>query len=114
MEKSNMKNMVVLRDLPSNIVEEAIVILKPNKKIKKLQKVENQTKSDNKEKVKEKDYILKDAEMLINNYISQIEDENNNKRKNSEMQRKNKKLKKYLYISSAIIFIQSILLIIKL
>ena len=30
MSIESMKNMVVLRNLPSNIVEEAIVILKPN------------------------------------------------------------------------------------
>ena len=33
MSIESMKNMVVLRNLPSNIVEEAIVILKPNVKI---------------------------------------------------------------------------------
>ena len=111
MEKSNMKNMVVLRDLPSNIVEEAIVILKPNKKIKKLQKVENQTKSDNKEKVKEKDYILKEAEMLVNSYISNVEN-----RKVSKITDKNFKytrLKKYAYLVSAISILEFICLIIK-
>ena len=38
MNQSNLKNMVVLKNLPSNIVEEAIVILKTNKKVKKLEK----------------------------------------------------------------------------
>ena len=41
MEASNLKNMVVLKNLPSNIVDEAIIILKNSKKIKKLEKVEN-------------------------------------------------------------------------
>ena len=40
METSNMKNMVVLRNLPSNLVEEAIVILKSSKKVRKLEKIE--------------------------------------------------------------------------
>ena len=40
MESSNLKNMVVLRDLPSNIIDEAIIILKANKKVRKLQRVE--------------------------------------------------------------------------
>ena len=35
MEASNMKNMVVLKNLPSNIVDEAIIILKNGKKVKK-------------------------------------------------------------------------------
>ena len=37
MSTENMKNMVVLKNLPSNIVDEAIVILKPNIKLKKLE-----------------------------------------------------------------------------
>ena len=32
--------MVVLKNLPSNIVDEAIIVLKANKKTKKLQKIE--------------------------------------------------------------------------
>ena len=34
METSKMKNMVVLKNLPSNMIEEAIVIFKENSKIK--------------------------------------------------------------------------------
>ena len=41
METSKMKNMVVLKNLPSNIVEEAIIILKSNTKKRNLQKIEN-------------------------------------------------------------------------
>ena len=44
METSNMKNMVVLKNLPSNLVEEAIVILKSSKKVKKLEKIEKNRK----------------------------------------------------------------------
>lgn len=43
MSIESMKNMVVLRNLPSNIVEEAIVILKPNIKLKNLDLAENKT-----------------------------------------------------------------------
>ena len=35
MEDSKLKNMVVLKNLPSNIVDEAIIVLKSNKKVKK-------------------------------------------------------------------------------
>ena len=41
MDISNMRNMVVLKNLPSNIVDEAIVILKTNKKIKRPEMAEN-------------------------------------------------------------------------
>lgn len=34
-ESSNMKNMVILKNLPSNMVEEAIIIFKKTQKLKK-------------------------------------------------------------------------------
>ena len=37
MNTGNLKNIVVLKDLPSNLVEEAIVVLKENQKIPKLE-----------------------------------------------------------------------------
>ena len=36
MDTSNLKNIVVLKNLPSNLVEEEIVVLKKNKKLHKL------------------------------------------------------------------------------
>ena len=50
MEASNLKNMVVLKNLPSNIVDEAIIVLKTNKKAKKLQKIEKNNQLDKEEK----------------------------------------------------------------
>ena len=40
---NQMKNIIVLKDLPSNIIEEAFVILKPNKKVKVIENTEKQT-----------------------------------------------------------------------
>lgn len=40
MNIENMKNIIVLKELPSNIVEEAIVILKENFNIKNIDKKE--------------------------------------------------------------------------
>ena len=61
MNQSGLKNMVVLRNLPSNIVEEAIVVLKANSKVKQDEKVENK-KIDMESKIidknKQNDYIL--------------------------------------------------------
>ena len=34
MESSDMKNMVVIKNLPSNMVEEAIIIFKENQRVK--------------------------------------------------------------------------------
>ena len=44
MESSNLKNMVVLKNLPSNIVDEAIIILKASKKIRKVEKIDQSKK----------------------------------------------------------------------
>ena len=116
METSNMKNMVVLKNLPSNLVEEAIIILKSNKKVKKLQKIEKKRKQH--ERVenlkKEKDYIIKEAEMLVANYISKLEDKQEAKNhKKIEKSRKYIRLKNYAYITSIIMIIQAILLVVK-
>ena len=76
MEASKLKNMVVIKNLPSNIVDEAIIVLKTSKKIKKLQKIEqNRTTSVNENTKKDKDYILKEAEMIVSDYISKIEND---------------------------------------
>ena len=51
MEESKLKNMVVLKNLPSNLIEEAIVILKSNKKVKKLEKIDKEKRNE-KEKIR--------------------------------------------------------------
>ena len=97
MEMENMKNMVILKDLPSNIAEEAIVILKPNIKLRRLDLAE--TKKENKEtKTKDdtntKKYIINEAEMIVNNYLSRIEiQKKNNLKINKKMEIKYKRAK---------------------
>ena len=83
--EDKMKNIVVLKNLPSNIVEEAIVILKGDKKrmeyIKKHIK-NNDIKRATQTVDKPKDYIIKEAQMVISNYISNIENQKIVKNKN--------------------------------
>ena len=115
MSQGNFKNMVVLKNLPSNIVEEAIVILKSNKKIKQVEKIEkNNFKENSGEKKKEKDYIIKEAEMLVYNYISNIEqkkkDRNINKKK---LNQKYIKVRNYSLLASIVILLEGIALVIK-
>lgn len=94
MDPNSMKNMIVLRDLPSNIVKEAFVVFNDNVKIHKIEKAEKSKKYVKNEKAKTKDYILKEAEMIIEDYISKVE-----KREyelvngNSKLREKYKKLK---------------------
>ena len=115
METSNMKNMVVLKNLPSNLVEEAIIVLKSSKKVKKLEKIENKNKIEKNNTMKrEKDYVLKEAEMLVSSYISKLENKQKQKQsKNIKNNRKYIRLKNYAYLASIIIIIQAMLLIIK-
>ena len=112
METSNLKNMVVLKNLPSNIVDEAIIVLKANKKTKKLQKIENKKILENQENKKDKEYILKEAEMIVNNYISKIENKENDKIVISkDTDGKYKKLKKYAIATTLLCIIQAIVII---
>ena len=115
METSKMKNMVVLKNLPSNLVEEAIVILKSSKKVKKLEKIEKSNKLKQEQPIKkEQDYILKEAEMLVSNYISDLENDKEQKTiKTIQSSKKYNRLKKYAFLSSLTIIVQAIMIIIK-
>ncbi len=111
MKNSNLKNIVVLKNLPSNIVEEAFVILKSNKEARKLEKIEKSKKIQTSTTRKEnKDYVLKEAEMIISNYLTKIENKKDNENKKTKLNQKYKKLKRYAYISSGIILLQTIML----
>lgn len=113
METSKLKNMVVLKNLPSNIVDEAIIVLKANKKVKKLQKIEKDKQtSENEENKKDKEYILKEAEMIVNNYISKIENNDNGKIIiKKETNEKYKKLKKYAIATTILCIVQALIII---
>lgn len=70
MEDNKFKNIVVLKNLPSNIVEEAIVVLKQNK-VKLPEYAPKQQKPEGKKESRE--YILKEAQMVISDYLGTIE-----------------------------------------
>ncbi len=112
---NNLKNTVVLRNLPSNIVEEAVIVFKPNIKLKEKQELDNNNKEDkNKERNKEKDYILKEAEMLVNNYIRRVEEKKKIKNEiQKKVDKKCKNLKKYVFIMGIILLLETIFIIIK-
>ena len=74
MESSDMKNMVVIKNLPSNMVEEAIIIFKENQRVKERELIERGCNINSSEtQTKSRDYILKEAEMLVTDYIKKIE-----------------------------------------
>jgi len=103
MDISNMKNMVVLRNLPSNIIDEAYVILKPNSKIKKMEYTQKNLDNTNIKKDNPNNYIIKEAELIISNYISSIEREKSPKL--LKLQKKYNKLKLITYSMSIILCI---------
>ena len=105
---TKMKNMIVLKDLPSNLIEEAIIVLKANQKIKKFNLIQKDGKQE--EKSENNGYILKEAELIISNYISK--NEKNDKLKYDILNRKHKKLKIVLGILSAVSWLELLLLVI--
>ena len=112
MEPNQLKNIVVLKNLPSNLVEEAIVVLKQNKL--KLPEYSKKQEELPKGKESSRDYILKEAEMLVTDYISNFEE--NKKTKRVEQLKNNtkyKKLKIYSSIATAALFIETLILLIK-
>lgn len=133
MESSKMKNMVVLKNLPSNLIEEAIIVLKENKRAKHYQLIEKKQERKLKSKIsnipnedieettskqlekmtKEQDYILKEAEMIVNNYILELETKStkwkNNVKKLESKYKKSVKLNFILAFATAISMILSVI-----
>lgn len=87
-----MKDMIVIKNLPSNIVEEAWVVIKPevrNKEkelIKRIKNSKTNTKAEN-------GYVLKEAETVIYDYLKKI-NSYEDKKKYNDIIRKYNKLKK--------------------
>ncbi len=90
MNINRMKNIIVLKDLPSNIVDEAIVILKDKQKVKIAEKnVDNNSflaSSDGNSEV-----VINEAETLVNDYIKKLEKQNVYKKNRREIDIKSKK-----------------------
>lgn len=104
MPNSNMKNIVVLKNLPSNLIDEAFVILKSNKNARKLQLAEKNTSVQFKE-INNNDYVIKEAENVIANYISKIDKNKNGKKSDNNIESKYKKIKAYSIFVSIILAI---------
>jgi len=73
MEESKAKQVITLKNLPSNLVEEAIVVLKSNKKTKNLEYMKKNLKEKEISEKQEDFYILKEAEMIMTDYLNKLE-----------------------------------------
>lgn len=111
MDISTMKNMIILKNLPSNLADEAIIVLKENKKIKNKDLVDKKNFEKSKTDLDKKndDYIIREAECIVNDYLNKIENRKNEKKFNKNQNNKYKKIKIYS-IFTTIVAITSIIL----
>ena len=97
-----MKNTVVLKDIKSNLVEEAIIVFKENVKIKEKQLIKG---DDKKEQLEEIDNIaIKEAENVISDYVEECEEEQKRNLQKSKM-----KILKAINISLVVLLIVAII-----
>ena len=111
MLNDNLKNIVVLNNLPSNLIDEAIIILKSKNTARRLEPIEkNISINHKKQKENDNDYIIKEAEMVISNYISKMD--KNKKYVDNNIEKKYKKIKAYSILVSIVLFFVIIKIII--
>lgn len=114
MDISNMKNMIVLKNLPSNLVDEAFIVLKNNKKIHKYQALDTKEKININPDCKNdnKDYIIKEAEMLIKSYTDNLEKDTPKSKNNiKKLEKRYKRSVKLNFCFLLIIIIEIIIIL---
>ena len=84
-----MKDMIVIKNLPSNIVEEAWVIIKPEVKNKEKELIKRMKNSKINTKT-ENGYVLKEAETVIYDYLKNINSYEDKKKYNDIIKKYNK------------------------
>ena len=110
MDTSQMKNIIILKNIPSNIVEEAIVVLKPNKRVKQLKYMDKSNSIEKNTKDNTKEYIIKEAEMIISTYINNIENKKNiNINGVKEVTQKYKRLKLLTFLLIGILIMYTVI-----
>ena len=110
MKTSDMKNMVVLKNIPSNMVEEAIIIFKETQKVRQRELIDknNEVKLDE-QQTKSKEYIVKEAEDLIEDYINKIENSKKTDINNRNFKNKYYKLRTYSIISTICLLVSIVI-----
>ena len=78
MEKCKMKNVVVLRNLPSNLIEEAFVVVKSKKVARSLERIDGKNENIDR-KNKDDGYIVREAESVLSSYVSLVEKKDDKK-----------------------------------
>ena len=113
MEINSMKNMIVLKNFPSNIVEEAFVVLKENVKIHKVEMADKKGgKEKDKKQILKQNSIVKEAEMLITEYVDNLQKQEYKVRnENKKMMDKYKKMKKLTILLSIFSVLSTIVIL---
>ncbi len=110
MQGENFKNTIVLKNIPSNMIEEAIIVLKEGKKAWKFEKIDKNNFYEEAKKPIKKDYIVKEAELVVSDYVKKIE-ENSKDKNEKDKNIKYKRLLKYAYFATGIIILQFIAIV---
>lgn len=112
MEESKTKNTIVLKNLPSNLIEEAIIVFKNKKIVNEIVK-EKKGKAEIKNTTNKKEnYAIKEAELLISEYITKIEEKKRNRNiEKVKHSKKYKNVKIYSILSTIIIFVEAVVII---
>lgn len=107
---NNSKNMLVLKDLPSNLIEEAYVVLNPSlkAKIQEMEKNKNSNAGDEQKKILSKNYILEEAKYVLLSYVSKFETKKENVNK-LILEKKYRKLKRITIATLVAFFIYVVL-----
>lgn len=98
MNNLDMKNIIVLKDLPSNIIDEAIVILK-NNKVKKREVTYDEPM------IYRDTNIIEEAQNVISEYINRIEQPKKDRQEQNKLLIKYKKLQIFSILLSAMMII---------
>lgn len=128
MNRENMKNIIILKNLPSNLIDEAIMVIKDkNKNLNYDEFITTQEETNNIvqgymneedlkkiEKIKKENrkYIIKEAEIVVSNYISKMDNHiKENRTKKIELRyKKIKLLNFFLGLTTILSIIFSIIL----
>ena len=112
MDESKMKNIVVLKQLPSNIIEEAFVVLKDNIKVKDIKYSNNKFANSPEKSENKNDYIVKEAELVVEDYICKVEEKEEKYLSNGKKLKEQYKKVKSLNLTLGIMLLLSLIMVI--
>lgn len=131
MDKEEMKNVIILKNLPSNLIDEAIMVIKDRKIAKKFdfnqilnngeekhKVIQGYMKNDELKKIENirkegRKYVIKEAEIILSDYISKIERPKYNESKMKKLEKSCKRAKKINLVLIIVSFISIVMQIIK-